>query len=237
MSSKDNILKLEKIIKEHPLFEVENFIINEKVDAASLIAFKEQYGMDAPPELTNLYQEMNGFTLTYKLKNDSDEVLQAFMQASSFRPDRTPIGAINFLKFEKAFLSDTWKGILYETNSLSDSDELWFNGQSYTYDGLGKKIKPFDTYSDATCAALLLTDQTPFDVILLQDHYADWKNSRRISFESYFKFILLTGGLIQARSHYLSEIDGDEEPRFEVTSPKSLLLPFFKEMGDLFLES
>jgi hypothetical protein len=230
MTNRVTISKLEKLITKHPLFDVIEFNINSGVDKSALLKFKNQYGFDVHPQIAKFYFQVNGFLLTYKLKDDSDDILDHFMQDARYTPGRDPIGSINFQSFEDVFLKDNWKGILYDTNSLSDTDELTFNGQSYTYNDLGKKIKPFDVYSEETCAAILLTEKNRFDVILLEDHYADWSNSRIIGFEDYFRLILLTGGLIQARRLYLSEIGGDEKAKFTVKNPKSIVPKFFKSM-------
>ena len=234
MIDRVTIIKLEQLIRKHPLFDVKEFTINKGVSESKLLKFKNQYGFDLHPEIARFYSQMNGFLLTYKLKNDSDAILDQFMEDSFYTPGRDPIASINIQKFEDVFLKDDWKGILYDTNSLSDSDELTFNGQSFTYNDLGKKIKPFDVYSEETCAAILLTDKNRFDVILLEDYYADWNNSRIVAFEDYFTLILLTGGLLQARRYYLSEIDGDNKPKFRIKNPRSMVPKFFKNMfGDL----
>jgi len=237
MNKKGNILLLEKIVREHPLFTVTDYKINPSVNKDSILSFKNKYGFDISPLLAKLYSEMNGFSLKYELKDSTEGTFRAFNKDKAYTAEEPPskIGSIDFPSFEDVFLKDSWEKILYNTGAASDNKEFDFNGEKFTYNSFGEKLKPFDTYSDESCAAFVLTDKNRFDVILLEDNYVAWNDSRIMDFETYFKFILLTGGLIQARDIYFTELRGDKKPKFKIKKPESLIPEFFKKMVDEFL--
>jgi hypothetical protein len=175
---------------------------------------------------------MNGFNLVYGLKDDSDQgVIKFNAKSKDYFAEKGPpyiVGSIKFLSFEKVFLENTWEGILYNTGSKTDENKLTFKKKEYSYNDLGKQLKPFDLYSEEVCASFLLIPDAPFDVVLLVDHYADWQNSRIISFEDYCKLIIVTGGIIEAREKYLSEIEGDIMKNYKIGEDKKLIPKIFR---------
>jgi len=206
--------ELTEKITRHPLLEIFEKQQSAGVNPEKFNAFKQSYGFDVPAKLKEAYSEINGFTIIYGLKDNSDEGLVKFNSASNdYMVEKGPpyiIGSIKFLTFEKSFLENTWQNTLYDIGSVSDNDKFVFKKNDYTYNDFGRQLKPFDLFSEETCAAFLLIPDERFEVILLADHFADWKNSRIISFENYWKLVFLTGGIIDARERHLSETGGDE---------------------------
>jgi len=214
MELKKQLEELTQKITQHPLLEVYGKHQPPGVDPEKFNAFKRSFGYDVPQNIQNAYSEMNGFTMVYGLKDNSEEGLAKFNSISKdYIVEKGPpyiVGAIKFLAFEMCFLGDTWKNTLYDIGSQSDSEQFNFRKKEYTYNDFGKQLKPFDLFSEETCAAFLLVPEERFEVLLLTDHYADWKNSRIISFENYWTLVFQTGGIIDARERYLAETGGDE---------------------------
>ena len=226
MKLKEQINELVDTLNGHPLLKVFEKQQSSAIDPAKFNAFKETYGFDVPESIRNVYAEVNGFKIVYGLKDDSDEGLAKFNAASKdYVVEKGPpyiIGSIKFLSFEESFLGDTWRATLYDIGSESDKDKFVFRNREYMYNEFGKQLKPFDLFSEETCAVFLLTLDERFEVMLLTDHYADWKNSRIISFEDYWSLVFLTGGIIEARERYLSKTNGDELPKMDLPDSRKI---------------
>lgn len=220
-------------ITQHPLLEIYERSESSGVDPVHFELFKKQYGIDLPSFIQEAYLDMNGFTFVYGLKDNSDEGLALFNASSQdYLIEKGPpyvVGSIKFLSFEKIFLENTWEGMLYNTHSLSDGKEFEFKKIKYTFNIFGKQLKPFDIFSEETCAAFLLLPDLRFDVILLVDHYVDWKNSRVIGFEDYCKLVFSTAGIIESRERYLSQIDGDLSKKIIIKDTKKLIPKIFRQ--------
>jgi hypothetical protein len=214
MKLKEHLNELVDTVTRHPLLKIYEKLQSSPIDPGKFDAFKQSYGFDVPPKLRDAYSENNGFTIIYGLKDNSDEGLVKFNSASKdYMVEKGPpyiIGSVKFLTFEESFLEDTWRTTLYDMGSESDKDKFVFRKTEYTYNDFGKQLKPFDLFSEETCAAFLLIPDERFEVILLTDHYADWKNSRIISFDDYWSLVFSTGAIIDARERYLSEAGGDD---------------------------
>ena len=232
MKMKESINLLADRVTKHPLLKI--FERNEfpGVNPDNFNLFKEKFGIDLPIFIQELYLEMNGFTFIYGLKDNSDQSLLAFNALSKdYFIEKGPpyiLGSIKFLPFEMVFLENTWEGTLYNMGSKTDNDKLMFRNKEYSYNDLGKFLKPFDLYSEEVCASFLLIPELSFDVILLTDNYADWQNSRIISFQDYCTLITNTGGIIEARERYLTELQGDSMKKFKLPDNKKLTPKIFK---------
>lgn len=221
-------------INQHPLLEIFEQTVNPKPDPLIFESFKKIYNFNVPPFIQNMYLEMNGFTLVYGLKNNSADELELFnAQSKDYLLEKGPpyiLGSIKFLSFEKVFLEDTWNSVLYNTKSDSDELKFTFKNITYTYNSFGKQLKPFDLFSDETCAAFLLIPDLMFDVILLTDNYIDWNNSRIISIEDYCKLMFSTKGIIDAREKYLSSINGDRQKKLIINNTERLTPKIFRSI-------
>jgi hypothetical protein len=226
MKLKAGLSDLENTVKQHPLLEIFEVEYSSGVDPEKFDVFKKQYALDVPQAIKEAYSEINGFTITYGLKNNTDEGLAQFNSVSKdYMLEKGPpyiIGSIKFLTFEKCFLENTWENTLFNTGSESDKDDFTFKKKNYTYNDFGKQLKPFDLFSEETCAAFILIPDERFDAMLLTDHYADWSNSRIISFDDYWKLVLSTKGIVDARERYLSETDGSQLKRMNTDAIENI---------------
>jgi len=232
MKLKGEINILADKITKHPFLKIFERTESPGVNPRNYKLFKDKFGIDLPAVIQDLYGEMNGFTFIYGLKDSSDKALNDFNALSKdYIIEKGPpyiIGSIKFLPFEKVFLENTWEGMLYNTGSKTDENKLTFRNKEYTYNDLGKQLKPFDLFSEEVCASFLLIPELSMDVILLTDHYADWQNSRIISFEDYCTLIVNTGGIVEARERYLAKTEGDSMKKFNLPDNKKLTPKIFK---------
>jgi hypothetical protein len=214
MELRKRLEELTQTIRQHPLLEIYEHQQSSGVDSGKFNDFRKSHGFDVPQIINDAYTEINGFTIVYGLKDNSDQGLAKFNSISKdYMVEKGPpyiVGSIKFLTFEMSFLENTWQTTLYDIGSASDNEKFHFRKKEYTYNDFGKQLKPFDLFSEETCAAFLLIPEERFEVVLLTDHYADWKSSRIISFEDYWSLIFQTGGIIDARERHLSEAGGDE---------------------------
>src|SRR5438552_819303 len=124
MKLKGSFEQLIAMVKNHRFLEIKELMQGRPATDDLFDKFSDYHGIAIPQDIKNAYSEMNGFTLVYGLKDESDEAVAQFNKISNdYMVEKGPpyiVGSIKFLDFQQAFLDHTWAGILYDRGAMSD---------------------------------------------------------------------------------------------------------------------
>ncbi len=210
-------------IASHPWLQLREFQVNQPASDDIFEAVKDYLGFPLSEFIYNFYRQANGLRLRWTIKpgitddefeklseiSDDYEIIDADLES-----DEYPFANINILPIEESLIERNWQGIIYFEEDIDLAHmEFEFAQKTYNRIDFGKKLKPFDVYSNESCMAFLIEDnvQTP-KVLCLGDHYIEWDSTRITDFNSYLEMLLATKGITSARDRIYSKYRGDRQP-------------------------
>lgn len=207
------------VIQNHPDVIVDELTINPPVTSAKVEALETVAGIGVPLGIKEFYQEANGITFIWRLKPESDATKVTRIKEKIGDPDydfSKPLGVVRILSLEDMLLNTKW--IPLKNTDPDASKPFDFGNKEYTYASFSQMLRPFDFYypdNDAQCMAFIVYPQIreyKFDVIMLDNYFADWQSSYITDFETYIKAICATQFTISGRKRLFGKYRGDQEP-------------------------
>jgi hypothetical protein len=206
---------LVKDLKKYEFLEVVEFTPQPPVSAAALKTAEKAFGAALAPAIREFYGESNGLKLHWQVKPDvSPELAKQLRKKSSdyyveiAEYVGNPFAIINLIPLNEV-VGKKWK----ELGLGAHPDEIEFAGETYKFDELRKRLKPFDVMNREFCMTFFLEkgNGNP-KVLLLSEGYTNWTDSRFTDFASYMEMLLVTRGIAEAREKIFSESNGITKP-------------------------
>lgn len=229
----DQLLKSIEAVKAHPLLLIEKEIIEppavpDMIDRLELMA-----NTLMPQDVKEFYQAANGLTCTYRLRPDLDERTLEQVRANGEQLDLDhagTLGRIHLQPIQNAMLNIYWK----PPSTPADAETMIdFAGKATSMADLGKRTKLMDIYepeNDAEAMAFLTQPYSGvWEVLLLDDYLADWRNSLITDFSTYILVMAATRFTIPSRKRIFGKFRGDLEPmlRWDTMNKKDLVPALF----------
>ena len=142
---------------------------------------------------------------------------------TSYQDDENPYIGLSIVSFDELFHHTYF--------NFPENDAVDFGHSTYGLDELSAMIKPFDKYSEFACFGVFINaSQKATQLLMLDAHYDSWFSSRFTNFENYFRFLMKSGCICEARRKYFYADHGHRlAPIVDPAFPESIELPdFFK---------
>ena len=212
-------------IEAHPLLEVVDFQINSSTNDEVLAMVEERLEASLAEPIINFYKEVNGLRLYWRIKSglaeeELDSIQEEYDDYEIGVPDEeedadseNPFAQINILPIEDCLINRNWDNIIIFDEITSNEDELEFTGIKYKTRDFQRQLKPFDLYSSYSCMAFFMEKGNGNPKVLrLSSHYVEWNNSKITDFKSYLEMLLMTRGIVEARTEIYNDYRGDLKP-------------------------
>lgn len=205
-------------IKNHPDIIVDELTINGPLTQNLAESFETVAGIGVPADIKELYLEANGITFIWRVKPGLDKAkMQHFREkiGDDGYDFNKPLGAIRIVPLQDMMLNSKWTPP--KETDPNAKEPFSFGNKEYTHQSFGQTLRPFDFYyvdNDAQCMAFIVTPGSPeykYEVMMLDDYFADWKNSYITDFKTYIEAICTTQFVIPARKRLFSKYRGDKE--------------------------
>jgi hypothetical protein len=204
-------------LQTNDLITVDNAVVKEPATPDLIDTFEMMTGLRLPKYIKDFYLAANGVECTWRIRQDiatselekiKDEGEQADYDYSK------PLGAVKILPVQDMMMDTYWKPPFQEGEGSNEAFE--FHDRQYTYGAFAKKLKIFDAYdqanNDVECAALVTDDPgKDYYLLILDNYFADWHNSRLVEFEAYIKAICETRFTIPSRRRLFGKYRGDKD--------------------------
>ncbi len=160
--------------------------------------------------LRAMYAYSNGIQLVW-IKHDNPEyspdlkkTLPKSLDWNFMRHDYHPFdGVIFILPAENTFLND-WQNIIWFAEEANY--KTTFQGKSMRVLDFKQRIKPLDMFSKYYSVAIYLNEEMQQNQIIMgQDHEADFQSSKLLSIKEYFDVLISTKGDIKKRTDLLKD--------------------------------
>ncbi len=202
MNFKKAISDLKKELQNDVSIELISFTLFDPVNEEKIRDAESSFGYKLPKVLVDFYRFSNGLQVRWKRKDEENEYKEEIMNAGDPFRWSWPAehywqldGLINILNLDQ-FLFGSYK------------DFMWFDfeaGYSVSYFDkkinllqFKKELRPFDVFDKYYTVAVYAADGS-FDVLLGDDHNADFLHYGRISLDQYFQKLFATWGSVKAR--------------------------------------
>jgi hypothetical protein len=213
----DAIKDIIKQLKSNPYIIVDEANINEPTTYDSIKNLEMLHKIRFPKNISDFYLSANGLnckwrissSLPAKIKNKINKDVEADYDFTK------PLGALKILAIEDMLNGKYWVQPFQDETGIRSFE---FNNKEYTLGSFAKKLKIFDAYyviNDFECMAFVLGMENiipEFCLIMLDDYFADWHNSRVVNFETYILAMCKTRFMIPSRRKLFAKYRGDKEP-------------------------
>lgn len=207
MNFKKNIIELQKELQSDTEISVISFSMFDPVSEEKLREAEISFGLKLPQILLDFYRFSNGLQVRWKQKNTTEEYKDEILKAGDPFHWSWPAehywqleGLINILNLDQ-FLFGSYK------------DFMWFDFEAnYTVSYFSKELnllqfkkdlRPFDVF-DKYYTVAVYPGKDAFDVLLGDDHNADFSHYGRITIEEYFLQLFKTRGSVKERPAFFS---------------------------------
>lgn len=175
----------------------------------TLKSIETSIGRPLDEELRSMYEYSNGFQLIWTY-NDNPEYnsnkrssLKSLSWDSMHNDYHSFDGVIFILPAENTFLGD-WENIVWFKEE--ENYTTTFKGKTMSVLSFKRKLKPLDMFSKYYSVAIYLNEVlSESQIILGQDHEADFYSSKILSIKEYFNLLLITKGSIKERVNALKD--------------------------------
>ena len=189
-----------KKLKESKNIDIHSVAVHPPIARKELKNISSDLNLSDP--LMAFYMEVNGFQVSYTFKKNKDFNKADFGYYDDSFPFMWPNdnywhldGCINILPIE-FIVRNNWKDyIWFETNVQST---ITFNGTGMNRSEFEKQIKPLDVFSKDSIAVYYY-DKNKFEILLSTDHNSSFTDYKPVDFETYFKGLIETAGLLDER--------------------------------------
>lgn len=189
--------------------------IGPPLDPALIDTIEMTSGVYVPDKIKQFYLLANGINISWKLKPGLKEAELQKIYEKEEEPGydyKRPLGSLRLLPLEKVLIN-SWKPP--KASDPGGNDKFSFAGKDYTYASFGAMLKPFDLFhvnNDLQCMAFIADPAgTQWKVMMLDDYYADWHQSKITDFETYLKAMCKTWFTVPSRKKLFGKYRGDKE--------------------------
>ena len=228
------LLKCIGEVKNHPLLQVEEETIEapaapDMIDRMELVS-----NTLLPQDVKDFYLAANGLTCTWRLRPGLDEGTVNSIRKNGERSDfdyAEVLGSIRLLPIQNSLFDQYWKP---PTTPADAGTMIEFGGKTVSMAELGKRTKVMDAYERENDAEAMAFLTEPFSgswqVLLLDNYLADWRNSRLTDFSTYIQVMAATRFTIPSRKRIFGKYRGDQGPllRWEDLSMEELVPALFR---------
>ncbi|MFC9625697.1 hypothetical protein ACFTXM_38975 [Streptomyces sp. NPDC056930] len=204
-------------IREDPRLELTSFEIGSPLPEESLTEVEERLGADLPTSLRRLYRSLSHAKLLWRFRPDLDEqtritVAEEFAKAVSRHNLYTTAGSIQILPLEDMLFDEEYALPSLELDEDEDEDEeqFDFDGHSYPEIEFERMLRPFDLVDGFYAMAFVVQPSNEeWKMMLLNDYWASYEESRVTYLDDYLEYVIATWGLVNARAELFGEYRGD----------------------------
>ncbi|MCW5851048.1 MAG: hypothetical protein KIT87_13315 [Anaerolineae bacterium] len=219
--------RLEKMIQDlgkYSWVEIVEHQLNPAASDKDLKRVEDLLGAPLAKPIRDFYSQVNGLKFRWRIKLDVSEdkakelrKISQDYQIEIAESDSDPMVMINFIPITESMIKRDW----HELIDPQQGETVEFAGDKYSYEEFRPRLKPFDLFSLYSCAAFLI-EQGNGDpkVLILDNHYYEWDNTRITDFDTYLEAVLTTYGLVEARERIFSAARGDLKPPLILTPDK-----------------
>ena len=206
-------------LRQHPYITIDQWSIEPPATLEIIDTFEMISGIGLPGDVKDFYLAANGITCIWRIRQDLDTGILEKIKEEGEQAGydyAKPLGALRILPVQDMLMDKYWKPPVQEDSAGNTA--FSFGDQEYTRAAFAKKIKPFDLYhieNDAECMAFIIQStpvESRFDVMMLDDYFADWQNSRTTDFDTYIRAMCSTHFTIPSRKRLFGKYRGDKEP-------------------------
>jgi len=224
-------------LKSHPLIAVDEAGIYEPATPELIDNFEIMLNLRLPKNIKDFYLAANGLKCIWRIRPGLPADVMNKIKNEGEQKDfdySKPLGAINILPVQDMLMNKYWKPPFQDE---SGTQPFEFNNKQTTLGVFAKQLKIFDAYfisNDFECIALITeTDKIveQFYLLMLDDNFADWHNSRIIDFETYILAMCATKFTIPSRRRLFGKYRGDREPvlTYEMLSEPNIEPALFRQ--------
>ncbi len=231
----DDLKKTIEEIRSHSFITIDNVVFQPPIEPERIAVIEELAEINIPENIKQFYLAANGLTCIWRIKEGLDEAALEKIREAEEEPgyDYTkPLGAIRLMSLQDTLVGNYWQPPA--ANDAGAKNAFPFGEEEYTYASFGKMLKPFDRFyvdNEVQCMAYVIQPgATEFKVMMLDDYYADWQNSRVSDFETYIKLMCATRFTIPSRQRIYGKYRGDKEPllTFEELDKEEIVPALFR---------
>lgn len=148
-----------------------------------------------------------------------------------------PCGAIKIPPFQDMVMNKYWKVPFQAGDSGSEAFAFGTEPEGYTLASFAKRLRILDAYhpnNDQETMAFFIEgkDTSPrFNVLMLDDYMAEWRNSRITDLETYVRLACSSRFAVASRRRIFAAHRGDLQPllKYEDFSEDELVPQLFKK--------
>ncbi|MEU1785517.1 hypothetical protein ABZ553_06445 [Streptomyces sparsogenes] len=198
--------------------ELTSFDVGAPLPEAALAEVEERLGADLPDSLRRLYRSLSHTTLRWRFRPDLDEqtrvvVAEEFAKAVSRHNLYTTAGVIQILPLEKMLFDEEYALPRLELDEEEEEEQFEFDGHSYPESEFERMLRPFDLVDGFHAMAFVVQPSNEdWKMMLLNDYWASYEDSRVTYLDDYLEYIIATWGLVNARAELFGEYRGDRRP-------------------------
>jgi hypothetical protein len=213
-------------LSSHPYIEVIEIFFNSPVQDNLIEAIEDEYKFQLPSPVKDFYKMFNGLKVEWILNIDCipSSIREQVLEYDYFTDIVGSVGLINIISIEECFLGGQYIEPIFSDSDLND--EIQFKGITWQERDMIRQLKPFDIFDvlyGGDCMSFFIDPiHNEIDVLLLTNHFAGWNYSRLTDFNSYLKFLLVTKGIIRARSVVFEEDEGDTMENYMFTNEEAI---------------
>jgi hypothetical protein len=217
--------RLEAMIAEldaNPRVQVTSAYVAPPASASKIAKVEKAYG-PIDKAIKAFYQSCDGFALQWYDKSSRNFDAKKHKRKKG-KPTSRDIsgdynfaaGSADFLPIEEAFVSASWREILY-FDWMTNSSKEKFAKKAYGELDLAKSIRIVDNFSMFNLAGMItIVDKANPPISIGDDHGACWTDSLLTSFPDYLETVIATYASIEARRATLLAHNGHANKRPEL---------------------
>ena len=215
----ENIKGTIKTIQDHSDVMVDELTINPPATLALVEASEKVSKIKIPSHIKEFYQAANGITFIWRIKQECDNLTKTKIKEKIGDDGydlSKPLGALRILPLQDMIMNTKWVPV--KDTDPDANKPVSFGGKEYTFASFSNMLRPFDFYytdNDFQCMSFIVDPQGAeykFEVVMLDDYFADWHNSFITDFETYIKAICATQFTIPGRQRLFGKYRGDLQP-------------------------
>ncbi|WP_199869252.1 hypothetical protein [Streptomyces sp. Root63] len=210
--------KLANKISKNPRLEITSFALGDPLPENSLAEVEERLGANLPDSVRRLYRSLSHATLRWRFRPDLDEqtritVADEFANAVSRHNLYTTAGSVEILPLEDMLFEEEYNLPSLEFDEEEDGEDFDFCSQKYPTREFERMLRPFDLIDGFFAMALVVQPSNDeWKMMLLNDHWSSYEESRVTYLDDYLAYTAATWGLVNARAEIFGESRGDRRP-------------------------